>query len=307
MKLLYLACMHNPEDFEPWLIPHLKKHCEVYPINYRTFRGDINESLPALVKMLGVDYVLVMKGEIIRAETIKHLVDMGVPSACWTIDDHAHPEFYEKPYRTIFTPSPALIPSYHDKGFVNVHELAFYVEPTVFLPPSGDSSDSSVENDNYRAEVSFLGTEYPGRIELLTLLEHSGFSVDIYGDQWTIPNKGRLQAYTDCLRLWRNSKINLNIHQPTMRELGALNTKMYEIPAAGGFMLSDYFPEMLDKFHGDELAFYDPDEPNSLVKAVEYFMADKSLRLEVMCRARERIFKEHTAEKRAEQIIRCLS
>ncbi len=292
-KLLFAACLHNPEDFERWLVPYLQRQVEVYPFDYRTVQ-DPNKQLLDSVKLLDVDAVFVAKGEAFTPETISQLNEVGIQTGIWTIDDHAHPEYYTAPYSHIWTPTPKRIPTYQERGCRNVYELEFYVEPSAFaLNPFG-----------YSPDVSFLGTRYDGREDKITFLRNNGLDVKLFGDQWTIPNSGRLQWYLSCIALWHDTKVNLNIHQTSMRDLGALNTKMYEIPAAGGFMVTDYFPEVLQKFSSDEVALYNPEDDESLVKTVRQYLGDEKARLEVMERARKRIFSEHTAEKRAEQILR---
>ena len=311
MKLLYCAVLHHPEDFERWLVPYLKRQCEVLLFDYRAHNNllwKVSEILPDFVRAHGVTHVLIVKGELFDGAVIGKVREMGVPVACWTIDDHEHFEMFQKPFSTIFTPSPKLIDSYRKNGYENVYELPFYVEPSLFRRNLRDNdldsvSDSRVEDDTLRADVSFLGTRYPGREPKITVLRERGLPVKIYGDQWTIQNEGRLAEYTDCLKLWHQSKVNLNIHQPTMRAVGAPNTKMYEIPAAGGFMVTDSFPELSDKFEKDELATYEFDSDESLYDAVRYWLDNPEGRQEIMTKAREHIFQEHTAEKRAEFIL----
>ena len=292
MKLLFVACLHNSEDFEPWLLPYLEKGATVYPFDYRTM-PDPNRNLITTVETLGIDSVFIVKGESISAETIRYLNNIGVKTGVWTIDDHAHPELYTAPYTHLWTPTPGLIEEYK-RRCKNVHELAFYVEPKLFAQTR---DFVNIE------DVSFLGTRYAGREDKITNLRTAGLDVALWGDQWTIKNNGRIQRYLDCLDLWHNTKVNLNIHQKTMRELSALNTKMYEIPAAGGFMVTDYFPEVLRKFASDEVALYDTDDPNSLLETVKRFLTRPDERRTVMERARTRILTEHTAERRAEQVL----
>ncbi len=236
MRLLYAACLHLPEDFERWLLPYLRKRCTVYPYDYRIAETRLSET----ARILDVDHVFVAKGECIPANEIDLLRENGIKSSCWTIDDHAHPEYYKAQYDVIFTPSPGLIPKYHENGFDRVYELPFYVDPEYFLALERDDCavDSCLAT---MEEVNFLGTRYDGREGKITHLRNAGTAVALFGDQWKIPNSGRLEQYKSCVQLWARSKINLNIHQPTMRDVGALNTKVYEIPAAGGFMITDYF------------------------------------------------------------------
>lgn len=288
-----MACLHNSEDFERWLIPHLQKHVEVYPFDYRTVGSTLDVKLSKTVSLLDVDSVFVVKGESIKPETIIGLNEIGIKTGCWTIDDHAHPELFLKPYTHIWTPSPRLIDDYKKRGYKYVHELAFYVEPSAFKPQPQE-----------KIAISFLGTRYDGREEKITKLREAGFPVRVFGDQWTIQNDGRITSYNDCIDVRFNTMVNLNIHQATMRQVGALNTKMYDVPASGGFMVTDYFPEVLRKFNADQVALYNPEDNASLLSVVKRYLANPKERQEVIERARVEIFKNHTAEKRAEQILR---
>jgi len=297
MKLLYIACLRNPEDFERWLVPYLEREATVYPFDYRSVANSLDEKILKTVKLLDIDSVLFMKAESVKAETIQSLNEVGINTGCWTIDDHAHPELFQKPFTHIWTPSPGLIDDYK-KRHKHVHELAFYVEPALYTESAGDFYVPIPR------EVSFLGTRYEGREERITQLRQAGIDVQVYGDQWGIQNSGRLREYSSCVALWHDSKVNLNIHQQSMVDLGALNTKMYEIPAAGGFMVTDYFPEVLERFAADEVAIYDRTSDSSLLEVVKRYLANDKERLGVIERARKRVLTEHTSEKRVEQILR---
>lgn len=286
--------MHRPEDFEKWLLPYLQEKVDAYPFDYRTIANGLDENILRTVTLLNIDSVLFMKGELVGTKTVEALNEVGIKTGCWTIDDHAHPEYFQKPFTHIWTPSPKLIPEY-EKRCKNVHELAFYVEPYIFTQPLTDGKPY---------DVTFLGTRYDGREDRITRLRDAGVDVRVFGDQWNIQNEGRIQEYVDCLRLWRSTKVNLAIHQTSMRQAGALNTKMYEVPAAGGFLLCDYFPEITAKFNADEVAWYDPDDDGSLLKWTKWYLENGEYRRDVMERARKRVFSDHTAEKRAEQILR---
>lgn len=296
MRLLYVACLHNPEHHERWLIKHFRNRgVEVFPFDYRMVHvtTDANSQLLTIVRSLNIDKVFIVKGEHITKETIQTLNEMGITTACWMLDDQENSKFYDCPYSHIFTTSPRLIEK-HKQRCGHVYELASYIEPTIFQLD---------ETSHQSPDVSFLGTKYPGREEKITYLRDHGCPVEVYGDQWTIPNKGRLSEYHDCIRLWRHSKVNLNIHQEKCRDVGSVNLKCFEIPASGGFMLVDYFSEILEKFASDEVALYNWDDDGGLLKAVKYWLDDPEGRNEVVRRARERILRDHTAERRVDFIL----
>ena len=105
---------------------------------------------------------------------------------------------------------------------------------------------SARDRKRFTADVSFAGTCYPERCELIRYLNSRlDTPVQVWGRGWRhckgVRGKGSL-SLQDSLKVHACSRISLNLHH---RETdNGFNMKFYEIPAAGGFQLCDHQPEM---------------------------------------------------------------
>ena len=101
---------------------------------------------------------------------------------------------------------------------------------------------SSRDRERFTTDVSFVGTCYPERCELIQYLNTQlDTPVQVRGRGWRhcrgIGSKGTL-SLQDSLKAHACSKISLNLHHG--KTDNGFNMKFYEIPAAGGFQLCDW-------------------------------------------------------------------
>jgi spore maturation protein CgeB len=112
----------------------------------------------------------------------------------------------------------------------------------------------------------------------------------LLGDaSWTYA--GPLHYYSDLPDFYRSTRINFNTTSMQMK--GALNQRVFDVPASGGFLLTDYREQLGAAFDlGREAVCYrDVEEVGELVR---HYLANSAGRLEIVRRARARIEKEHT-------------
>lgn len=104
----------------------------------------------------------------------------------------------------------------------------------------------------------------------------------------------------DLARLYADAAINLNLTAGHLRE--ALNQRMFDAPAAWGFVLTDYRRDLEDLFDLDrEIAcFRTLDE---LPEKLERFRQDGSARERVLKAARRRILAHHTWDRRVDALF----
>lgn len=127
------------------------------------------------------------------------------------------------------------------QGFKNVHYFPFGYSSTFHRV--GEISPE--ERQKYTCAVSFVGTHYPERAEIIRYLnKHLNEPVQVWGRGWQgsgIKSNGRL-SLQDSLKVYACSKISLNIHHHLTDN--GFNMKFYEIPAAGGFQICDWQEEL---------------------------------------------------------------
>jgi spore maturation protein CgeB len=106
---------------------------------------------------------------------------------------------------------------------------------------------------------------------------------------------GRLDYYADLPRFYPMSAVSLNCTSRQMK--GAVNQRVFDVPACGGFVLTDR-REQLDRLFepGREVVVYD--SPEEIPGLAARFIRDADARDRVSRAARARILAEHTYEHR---------
>ncbi|BDQ39099.1 hypothetical protein SYK_34590 [Pseudodesulfovibrio nedwellii] len=113
----------------------------------------------------------------------------------------------------------------------------------------------------------------------------------------------RLDYYEDLPRFYPASTINFNC---TSRQMpGAVNQRVFDVPACNGFLITDHRDQMENLFDLDTEAvvYRDPEEIPHLI---DQFLADPKKRKAISMAARKRILAEHTYEIRMTQLIKTM-
>lgn len=129
----------------------------------------------------------------------------------------------------------------------------------------------------------------------------------IYGDSgWKrlIGKKGTLRPKVEYFRelpdVYRGTDVNINCTSFQMKT--AVNQRVFDVPACGGFLLSDYQEDM-DRFFevGKEAICYRTTE--EAVSLVAYYLGNAGERKRIAEAARRRVLVEHTYEKRMAALV----
>ncbi|QGY40816.1 glycosyltransferase [Pseudodesulfovibrio cashew] len=100
-----------------------------------------------------------------------------------------------------------------------------------------------------------------------------------------------LDYYTQLSRFYPHSKVNFNCTSRQM--IGAVNQRVFDVPACGGFLLTDYREQMEDLFDLDsEVAVYH--SPEEIPERVRHYLDNTLARKNVTMAARKRILAHHT-------------
>lgn len=171
------------------------------------------------------------------------------------------------------------------------------------------------EKDLYDCDISFAGAGYPNRIEFFKGLTDYRFK--IWGVNWNAPELARLLPEGESrfdnekfMKIVAGSRINLNLHSSNTHygvdpESDAINPRVFEIAAAGGFQVCDPC-KGLDQF-------FDPDRElptyrslRELREKIDYYLAHEEERQAAAERARQRALEEHTYARRAKGMLQHL-
>ncbi|MCC6748529.1 MAG: glycosyltransferase [Deltaproteobacteria bacterium] len=137
----------------------------------------------------------------------------------------------------------------------------------------------------------------------------AGPDLHLYGDAgWkrllpTATFCGPLDYGEALAAVYRSSAVNLNA---TSRQMPtAVNQRVFDVPACGGFVLSDAQADVGEHFElGSEAVVYrDADELAALCR---HYLAHPEERAAVARRARERVLRDHTYETRVQTLLAAL-
>lgn len=138
--------------------------------------------------------------------------------------------------------------------------------------------------------------------------EVADLGLSLYGDNgWKELFKGRsflkgpIENRGELPKLYNASSINLNITKSQLRT--ALNMRLFDIAACGGFILTDWREDLEKLFKvEDEMAVYRNKE--ELREKVVYYLAHPQEREEMANRAKKKVLERHTFKKRMEKMIK---
>lgn len=115
--------------------------------------------------------------------------------------------------------------------------------------------------------------------------------------QWQL--HGTVDYYTQLPAFYASTAVNINMTDRQMP--GAANQRVFDCPAAGGFLLTDRREQLEELFDPErELAFHEG--PEDIAEKVRWYLKHPSQRETLTARARRRILDEHTYEHRLRQL-----
>tara|TARA_Y100000294_G_C8530897_1_gene326902 strand:+ start:84 stop:1163 length:1080 start_codon:yes stop_codon:yes gene_type:complete len=257
--------------------------------------------------------IFILKGETIYKETIEQLIKKGIAVYYWWFDN---PFEYAKTYeylldnfkmaRHVFIIEPYYINLLGEAGINNVSYLGNGCEPLIY----SDVKLSIDERKKYECELSFVGTCYPRRYQILKNLMN--YHLKIYGVQWfnyfnpEIINRTNTTIVEKIIapemqaKIFVCSKINLNFHRPNL--ITSSNQRTFEIACAGGFQLVHYKKLISEEFCEDrEIVYYF--DLNDLKDKIDYYLKNEDKRIEVAANAKRKCLDHFTYKKRIEGIL----
>lgn len=261
-----------------------------------------NRGLAGRVRRVRPELVLVVKGFDIDAATRAAIAQCGARLAGYWIDD---PLDHERGLRLaqacdlFFTNDRETVGRYRAEGVARVEHLPSSASTALFHP-------LGIERD---LEIAFLGTRSEKRAALLDELKE--FPVHVFGPGWLKNGVGgKVRAHPPAFgeaanRIYNRARINLNVHN--WAGVGsAVNLRLFEVPAAGGFLLSDWVDEIADCYvAGEHLACFRG--MAELKQKLEHFLSRPDERERIARAGRGHFLAHHTYAVRARQVLRAFT
>jgi spore maturation protein CgeB len=259
----------------------------------------VNAEVLKLVKECRPDIFLCVKGVQLWSETVRAIGRAGVTTVGYWIDDpldHARSLVNASSYHRYFTNDASSMPRYRNEGIAEIRHLQSAADPSLFypLPPARRSVD-----------VAFVGTHSPRRESVVVGLQE--FETHVYGSAaWRRApiEKSRIHPGAFGARtneVFNRARINLNVHTWFGQGSG-MNLRLFEVPASGGFLLTDWVAEIDGAYRqGEHLVCWRTVE--ELRMKVAYYLTHDDERREIAARGREHFLQHHTYEARARELL----
>ena len=281
-----------------------------------------NKEFLKMIRREDPDLLFVIKGDHLFPETLQTLKTLlRIPIVAYIWDDpfYSYAGLYADHYRKtnfekgmfyydyIFVYDPYYVNMMKERGLPKVKYLPLAGDPEryKYIPINEE------DRKTFGFDICFVGVPYPNRISVLESLKK--YKLGVFGDGWgkyflrrgkTVPSyyQGKAQG-EKVLKIYRSSKLVLNIHDPEAKE--GVNTRTFDILACGAFELVDYKKSLERHFKiGEEIAVYrNIEELNNLVP---YFLQSPDLIEKISQKGRQRVLNEHTWNHRIEEVVSIL-
>jgi len=249
------------------------------------------------------DITIVFQCELFSKDLIKNISGLSKrvvniwsdnPYVDWPLlADNLHASL--KAYDIVFVSTKMHIPLFYQLGSKKVSLLMFAYDPKIHNP--------SIKNkDNY--DIAYFGTYGKTIIKALNNIDRD---IRIFGNGWSRTKKSKLYSYwqkgkgygEEMRNEVANAKIVFNFTR--QQHVTGMSMKVFEIPACGGFMVSNYTEEQSEILrHGKECVYYNSFD--ELEEIFQFYLNNEKLRLEISHNAINRI-KEHNYSNRVLQLL----
>ena len=210
-------------------------------------------------------------------------------------------------YDVFFTKERYAMASLQKVGLRNLHYLPMYCVPSLHHPVTLTAEDVG----RFGSPVSFVGSRYDYRERFVR--ELAAYPLRLWGQGWsrsTDPVIRRMVAGgpvygRDKLSVYAASTLSLNHHHP-MNDIVGVNTRAFELAAAGACQLVDAKEDVAHLFKpGEEVLTYR--DLGELRRHIDHFLARPDEARAIGANARRRALAEHTLRHRLDAMLDVLS
>ncbi len=259
---------------------------------------NINEAIRKEIGNGQFDIVWVEKGVTVYPSTLALIKKKGLNAKLISCSEddmyakHNRSKYYEwglKYYDVVFTTKTYNLAELKSLGARRTELFLDSYNEHVHKP----TQLTSEESVRFSCDVSAIGMFEKERAESMLYLAEHGVKVTVWGSGWgawidrhtNLDVKNEFLFGADYAKAISATKINLNFLRKVNRD--EVTSRSVEIPACGGFMITERTKRHQDFFEeGKEAEFFDSNE--ELLKKVNYYLAHDDERMRIAAAGRER-------------------
>ena len=205
-------------------------------------------------------------------------------------------------YDVFFTKERYAMKSLQQVGIRNLAYLPMYCVPSAHHPVTPTPDEAS----QYGAPVAFVGNRYPYRERFVKALRD--YPLRLWGSGWAASGDPAVRAIAgppvlgrEKLLVYAASTLSLNHHHP-MNDIVGVNTRTFELAAAGACQIVDLKEDLGDLFKpGEEVVGYH--DLGELRRQLDLHLAHPDEARAIGENARRRALAEHTLRHRIEEML----
>ncbi len=249
----------------------------------------MSENLVALVKKNKPD-LLILNQNSVAADVVREALSnitkqMDTVTIAWMGDDHRtfddQSQLLAPCLDYLITTNAAAISKYQQLGFSGkIIKSQWACNPYAYFPMPAAR----------RRDMSFIGMAKDDRATVITLLREQGLKIEVFGRNW--PN-GMDIPLQEMVRIFCESRINLNITSLASPALQHINSRIFEVPGCRGFLITSTAKDLE--------RYYIPDEEIVVASSIEeltdkarHYLSHDTEREAIARRGYQRTMQEHT-------------
>ncbi|MBI5191898.1 MAG: FkbM family methyltransferase [Nitrospirae bacterium] len=139
-------------------------------------------------------------------------------------------------------------------------------------------------------DMSFVGSAKDNRSDIIEKIRQNRFAIDVFGFGWP----GSMDIpYQDMVRIYNQTKINLNIGDSIGSDDHKISKRIFEIPGCRGFLLTTP-ADHLEEYYEPDREVVLASSPEELIDKSMYYLSHVHEREVIAQRGYERTIAEHT-------------
>lgn len=179
------------------------------------------------------------------------------------------------------------------------------VPSNVLLQCAENEFFNTEDHGEYKYQLLFIGKSRGVYRKILSDLIPTSHQLTVFGSGWDqYPVNEYVAAnFLDrslVAQAYHDAEIVLNDHWDDMRSSGIISNRIFDVFAAGGFVISDYMPEIHEIFRDACVTYQTREE---LAKKIDYYLAHPAERAKLIQKGREIVRSNHTFRHRINTII----
>lgn len=259
------------------------------------------------------DLVLAIAQAPLTLAVLQHLRKKKFLTAMWFMENYRHLTYWQQlaagyDYWFVIQQGECL-DALKRAGAAHVRYLPMAADPDVHHP----LVLTAAEEEEYGADVSFVGAGYANRRNLLPQWVSQEWTTKLWGNEWagaanlsTVLQRNGARIDTEtCVKVFNASKINLNLHSSSGPGLDPqpdfVNPRTFELAACGAFQLVDERSLLPELFTSDEVACFRRTE--EVPQAIRRWLADSDARCGYAEASRRRVLQHHTYRHRMQDLL----